>query len=75
VIIWVLIGYFCLLIAAFRLLVVLLENRYTQWRISESRGDLLYLVSGIFILLLMGIFPSVFIGGIWQTFAALLSLG
>lgn len=75
VIIWVLIGYFCLLIAAFRLLVVLLENRYARWRISESRGDLLYLVPGIFILLLMGIFPSVFIGGIWQTFAALLSLG
>jgi formate hydrogenlyase subunit 3/multisubunit Na+/H+ antiporter MnhD subunit len=74
VIVWVLIGYFCLLIAAFRLLVVLLENKYSRWRISESNGDLFYLVPGIFFLLMMGIFPRVFIGGVWQTFAALLSL-
>ena len=72
--IWLLLGYAGMLFASFRLLVSLIGNTSQRWSLGESTGDLFFLVTGVFILVLMGIFPSVFIGGIWRTFASLLTL-
>jgi Formate hydrogenlyase subunit 3/Multisubunit Na+/H+ antiporter, MnhD subunit len=72
--VWIWIGFAGLAVAALRLLVSLLKTSGEKWTISETTGDLFFLTIGIFVLVLMGIFPSVFIGGIWKTFSALLAL-
>jgi formate hydrogenlyase subunit 3/multisubunit Na+/H+ antiporter MnhD subunit len=71
---WVWIGFAGLTIAAFRLLIVLIRNNGEKWSISEANGDIFFLSAGIFMLILMGTIPSVFIGGIWKAFSALLTL-
>ncbi|MHC1739996.1 MAG: proton-conducting transporter membrane subunit [Anaerolineaceae bacterium] len=71
---WLLIGYACLMVASLRLLIILIGKNGEKWTITESPGDLFFLIAGIFSLILMGIFPSVFIGGIWKLFASLLTL-
>jgi formate hydrogenlyase subunit 3/multisubunit Na+/H+ antiporter MnhD subunit len=72
--IWMFFGFAGLTVAAFRLLITLIGDTGGSWSISESTGDLFFLSMGIFVLILMGVFPSVFIGGIWQTFSGLLAL-
>jgi hypothetical protein len=62
------------MLAAFRLLIVLIGYTGKKWAITESLGDLFFLVTGDFVLLLMGIFPSIFIGSIWKIFAPLLTI-
>jgi formate hydrogenlyase subunit 3/multisubunit Na+/H+ antiporter MnhD subunit len=73
-IIWIFLGYAGLMLAAFRLLIVLIGYTGKKWAITESLGDLFFLVTGDFVLLLMGIFPSIFIGSIWKIFAPLLTI-
>jgi hypothetical protein len=72
--IWIFVGYAAMMIAAFRLLFVVIGNINSRWTISETTGDILFLTAGIFALVLMGIFPSVFMGGIWSFVSPLLAL-
>lgn len=71
-IIWIMLGYIGLMIAAFRLLIVLIGYNGKKWLITESMGDLFFLVTGVFALMLMGTFPSPFIGSVWKLFSTLL---
>jgi hypothetical protein len=59
--------------AASHLLIILIGHYDGKWVFLEQPSDLFFLVIGIFGLLMMGIFPSVFIGGVWKIFASLLT--
>jgi NADH-quinone oxidoreductase subunit N len=72
-VIWILVGYAFLMFAASHLLIILIGHYDGKWAILEQPSDLFFLVVGIFGLLMMGIFPSVFIGGVWRIFASLLT--
>jgi len=72
-VIWTLVGYAFLIFAASHLLIILIGHYDGKWVFLEQPSDLFFLVIGIFGLLMMGIFPSVFIGGVWKIFASLLT--
>lgn len=60
-----LIGYFGLVIASLRTISVLLSGKETvDWKISETAGQIALLSLGIAILLIVGFFPQLFLGGL-----------
>jgi NADH-quinone oxidoreductase subunit N len=72
--VWIFIGYAAMMVAAFRLFFAAKGNADSRWSISENTWDMLFLAAGVFALVLMGIFPSIFLGGIWSFFSPLLAL-
>lgn len=60
IVLWALIGSVGMLIAGLRLMAALVNSEETEWHIEENRGQAFYLVGGMLILLVIGIFPRWF---------------
>jgi NADH-quinone oxidoreductase subunit N len=71
---WIFVGYALFTFTIFRLLIVIIGKTDSNWTIGESTWDILLLLPGLFILILMGIFPNIFLHGVWSFLAPLLSL-
>lgn len=72
--IWLIIGLVAILFSAFRLLTVLMGRTEEKWSSGESTGQIVFLSTGMFMILIMGLFPNVFIGSTWTTISLLLGL-
>jgi NADH-quinone oxidoreductase subunit N len=60
-IIWILVGVFATMISGFRVLSVMTGGDETHWRIGETRSEIFFLVGGILMIFLIGIFPNAFL--------------
>jgi formate hydrogenlyase subunit 3/multisubunit Na+/H+ antiporter MnhD subunit len=62
VLIWILIGMGASLFISCRLLRVIIPATHGRWELGESRQEIVLFVMGVFFILLIGIFPSIFLG-------------
>lgn len=74
IVIWAVIGMAAMLFATIKLLIVLIARPESSQSIPTSPARLIFVITGAFILLVMGLIPNVFIGSLWNLFAKLLGL-
>lgn len=72
--IFLVIGLAAVLFSAFRLFIILMGEPSDKWVSEEPIGMVLFLSIGLFMTLLFGILPNVFIGTTWTAISALLGL-
>lgn len=72
--IWVVIGMAAMLFASIKLLITMIARPDFNARITPSTSRLVFVITGMFILLVLGLMPNVFIGSMWNTVSKLLGL-
>lgn len=73
-VIWAVIGMAAMLFSAIKVLINMIAKKQGNLQIGVSTFRLIFIVSGIFVILVMGLIPNVFIGGIWPLIEKLLAL-
>jgi NADH:ubiquinone oxidoreductase subunit 2 (subunit N) len=71
---WLLIGMGAAIFTGYRLLRLFVPKERFRWSIGESRQQLTLLILGILVLLLLGLFPSVFLRGVYNTLSTIMTL-
>jgi NADH-quinone oxidoreductase subunit N len=71
---WILLGMTAMLFEAGNLLSTLLKGASNKWSVGETKMQIVLLTVGVFFLILVGIFPSVFLQGIWTKISIILAL-
>ena len=69
--IWVLLGLVAFMISTLRLLLRITSPNSEEWQRGESIGQIIFLVIGILLLLLLGLFPNFFANQLSQLFVNL----
>ncbi len=72
--IWTVIGIAAMLFATIKLLIVMIAKPDSSVQIEPSTPRLIFVITGMFILLLMGLMPNLFIGSLWNMISKLLGL-
>lgn len=72
--IWAVIGMVAMLFTAIKVLIVFIAKPDSRPQINNTPARLIFITTGVFIIVIMGLLPNIFVGSIWALISKLLGL-